>query len=99
MADAAAAGALPHHFWDYTLRELTNALRGARQRDQRALDLAITGAWHAASFQRGKRLPRLDRVLKLLRPAPKQSPQDQRAFFLALHEQMGGETIDLRKKE
>ncbi|CAN5480822.1 hypothetical protein BH10PSE7_BH10PSE7_15510 [soil metagenome] len=56
------------------------------------------GAWHAAAFTRGKRLPRLDGVMRRLGVrAPEQTPEQALKLAERLNALWGGK--DLRKKE
>lgn len=64
----------------------------AAERDREAYKRELFGAWHAAAFTRGKKLPRLDTLLKKLdRHTPKrQSPEDMLRTVESLNRMFGG---------
>lgn len=78
-----------------TFRELAAVFEGARQRDLRALEIATVTAWYGAAFERSKRLPSLQDVLKKIRPPKPMSGDDIRAYVFAMNEQMGGTVVKL----
>lgn len=58
-------GLEPSHFWKLTLREIRVVLDGAVARLKRDRDEKIILAWHIEAFARQKKLPPLERLLKM----------------------------------
>ena len=93
MVEAAAAGLLPHLFWDYTFRELHALLGGAALRARRDHKLTLWGHWQGQNMRRAKRLPDLMRMLRRLDPARVMSAQAIRDTILGLAQQMGAKVV------
>jgi len=95
---AASAGVAQAEFWELTPRELGLALDGAAQREDRDLDRLLTAAWHGAAFERAKRLPKLDRVLRrgrLPKSRSRRSADSLLAKVRAVNAALGG--LDMRR--
>ncbi|HSH44001.1 MAG TPA: hypothetical protein VK973_17895 [Arenicellales bacterium] len=62
---------------DWTVRELTAYAAGQSRRHDSDMRLAMWAAWHAASFQRAKRIPPLERLMRKIgrRKPARKSPQ------------------------
>ncbi len=93
MVEAAAAGLLPHLFWDYTMRELHALLGGAALRARREHKLVLWGHWQGQNLRRSKRLPDLRQLLRKLDPARVMSGQAIRAAILGIAESMGARVV------
>lgn len=90
MAEAAAAGILPHVLLDYTYRMLYAALRGAVLRETRNRKSALFMAWQTANFTRAKRLPPLGPLLQKLDSKPAfMSAKGIRATIFGMAHAMG----------
>lgn len=100
MVEAAAAGLLPHLFWDYTFRELHALLGGAALRARRDHKLTLWGAWQGDNLRRAKKLPELAGLLRKLDPRRVMSASAIRSTIIALAEQMGAKVVrKTRRKE
>lgn len=59
---------------------------------RRDLAMAVTGGWYGAAFQRNKRLPDLNKVLRRIAGEPRktQTPEEALRIAVILNAQMGG---------
>ena len=76
----------PDETTSLTLAELGAYLDGVYERRQDESRLALWAAWHAAAFQRGKKLPDINDILRRMsrQPVKQQSSQDiMKAFEMA----------------
>lgn len=93
MAEAASIGILPHVFWDYTWRELHNALVGSGIRTRRSMKRAAYTAWQTANWTKAKRLPDLAQIYRKLDPPRVMSPRAIRSSIIALAQSMGATVV------
>lgn len=98
MAEATAAGVLPHLFWDYTYRELAAAFEGAAIKRRRDHQLHLWAHFQGQGFARAKRLPRLSDLLRKLEPSRVMSPEGLRSAIINMARAMGA-TVTHRKKD
>jgi hypothetical protein len=68
-------------FWDMTPRETFLAMEAGAWRMQQEQTLAMSAAWHAAAFQRAKRMPSLSSVLNRLKPKKHMPIEKRREEF------------------
>jgi len=97
MTEAAAAGIPPLHFWDCTYRELYNALAGEHVRRRRNRQEIMFGAWHGAAFERAKRIPDLNTLLRKMEPVREMSNQQMRAFVLGMAKAMDAKVTHVKR--
>ena len=69
MAEAKAVGVHPAEFWRMTPREFWAVARGHYLAENRRLQAEVAAHWYGAGFQRYKRLPDLNKVLRGLQEA------------------------------
>lgn len=98
MAEAAAAGLLPHVLFDYTHRMIYAVLKGERLRHIRHQKLSLWTAWNNANFTRAKKLPDLAALLRRLDPSETMSPRAIRRAVLDMASAIGAK-ITRRKKQ
>lgn len=99
MAEAAAAGVLPHIFLDYTHRMLYAAVKGASLATMRKRQGQLWAAWTGANFTRAKRLPALEPLLRKLEPRPSvMSTSAIRSAVLNIAKTMGATVRYVKKK-
>lgn len=99
MAEAAAAGVLPHIMFDYTHRMLYAAIRGAFIRDARVRKESLWAAWQTANFTRSKRLPDLLPLLRKLDPVPvRMTAREIRDSVFDMAKAMGAKIIRKKRK-
>lgn len=89
MAEAAAAGVLPHVFWDFTYRELYAAFAGRNIVQRRQHQLGLFEAWHTAAFYRSKKMPVLADLLRKMEPGRVMSSRAIRAAIIGAAQAMG----------
>jgi len=73
------AGISPDQFWRMTPHELSLALAGYREKQEETVKLVLYHAWHTAAFERTKRLPSLNRILK---PEPRRYTPEEKEEIL-----------------
>jgi hypothetical protein len=61
---ACEAGLKPGEFWTLTPYETRICMEGEAERRKAEYRLALFEAWHSAAFQRAKRMPKLQNVMK-----------------------------------
>lgn len=99
MAEAAAAGVLPHLFWDYTYREVYAALAGAKLQARRAFKLHLWTAWQGVNLSRSKKLPPLKGLLSKLEPIRDMSASEIRKAVLGIAESLGAVVVRRKRGE
>ncbi len=89
-------GLAPSEFWNLSIPEVTQQLKGAAARRLFWRELGLWVAWHAAAFQRGKDLPALGPMIAALRnggstppPTAKERVEQQRKQIMALSQAYG----------
>lgn len=97
MVACSAAGVQPLEFWDLTYREVYNVLKAAARRRREERMLAIFHSWHAAAFERQKRLPDLAGILRKMEPARVMSPREVRASIFGIAKAMGAKVRHVKK--
>lgn len=96
MSEAARYGIKPSEFWQMTPAELILFIEANQSLELDQFKQAITCAWLCAAYQRSKRLPDLDEVMKKLEykePEPMTS-DDIFNQIKALNGALGGEVIE-----
>lgn len=99
MAEAAACGVPPHLFWDYTYRELTAALAGAKLQTRRAFKLNLWTVWQGVNLSRNKKLPELRGLLSKLDPIRDMSAQEIRKAVLGIAQSLGATVVRRKRGE
>jgi len=82
-----------------TYREVFAVLRGEALRRQRDYRLVLWGGWHQAMFERQKKMPPLQPLMRKMTPQPKMSRNALREQVLAMAKAMGAKVIDRRIKK
>jgi hypothetical protein len=65
----------PHEFWDCTFEELDLMFEGYNKRREQELNDLLTVAWYSAAFERQKKLPKLESLLKKSKSQKQQQPK------------------------
>ncbi|WP_147433380.1 hypothetical protein [Paenibacillus ginsengarvi] len=79
-----------------TPRELTLHVEAYNERRQIEREDIIRQAYYTAAWQRGKKMPKLEKVLESIRPKQEQRPQtpeEMLAVAMRLHSENGGEIV------
>lgn len=99
MAEAAAAGVLPHLFWDYTYRELHAVLAGAKLTARRQFKLHLWTAWQGVNLSKAKKLPPLKGLLSKLDPIRDMSASEIRQAVMGIAESLGARVVRRKRGE
>lgn len=98
MAEAAAAGLLPHQFLEYTPRMLYAVFAGNSKRMKRTAISRAVWAWQNANWTRAKKQPPLKPILHNIDPPPPLSPAKMKAALVSAFSALGA-TVKYRKRE
>jgi len=99
LVACSASGVHPDCFWDLTYREVFAVLKGRGENAVRQRQLHMWAAWHEAAFERQKRLPDLNAILRKLEPARVMSPRELRAAVLSMAAALDAKVIRRKKNE
>lgn len=98
MAEAAAAGLLPHQFLEYTPRMLYAVFAGNAIRSRRTAVSRATWAWQNANWTRAKKQPPLKPIIRQLDPPKTLSPSAMKDALVSAFSALGA-TVIRRKKD
>ena len=98
MAEAASAGLPPHLFWGYSPRETYALLKGAGIRSRHEQAHLESNAWKSAYYQRIKKMPSWDSIMRAFRPKRVMSRKSIRSAILSMAQAMGAVVVHRPRK-
>ncbi len=97
LIELTACGVPAWQFWEMTYREVFAQLQGDALRRRRDRQLALWHAWHQAAFERQKKLPALEPMLRKFEPQRTMSNKELREQVIAMAKAMGALVIRRKK--